>query len=837
MTTSLDDVFAVLNDIRDSLPDLVKQSRIAAWQVITGEGLSDITKRLGLMQAGEFRVGNGKEPGFGFTGGRYGYPGFSYNGSTWFLAGVENDVLKTGMTITDGKLYAQEATIAGSITASSGAIGGWVLDATRIYKLTANVGIILDSSIPAIKVGDTAGTYIIIDGANQRIRSSNFVSGQSGSNWDTATGNLEVNDIVARGELKTFLLTSSNQMAVAGNILVSKDAGKLGASVSSVATTVDFGKALTPGNWIKIQGPDDTGTAALEWMLIGTLVSGTTYNVTRNVDGSGANGWLKDTPFVVIGANGDSRIELVAGATASLQLITQGATWNTQTIQASMSTVAGAITAGAGTVNINSSGVVINNAAPSFVLKDNAGNLDKIYFNATASNVLEIRNISTSGSIENIIKVGSNNRVVFRLSDTVTRFNNNLDDIDFEVGTLLSTQAIHVDGGAEYVSFFGTSANGIFIVDNGTDKRLEIGQDHYIPTRNASNKTVYFNEAKQDMDFNVKGDNTDYLIFVDASADKVGINTGTPSYTLDVDGDVNVSGAFRFGGTDILTRLSQPGMMQNGKLSVTVSANDLIVALKTYAGNDPSSTDPIKININGTVRTITAACSNTLADATNWMDCGGAELATKVVPFFAYAVWDSGNSIVDVTFARIPWGRLVSDFSSTTTNQFYLANYANYTSTDDLVNIGYFEATLSAGAGYTWTVPTFTNLNLKSQPTLDSNSMTWVPQHTRSTTTYTGFPTVNNANYIIKGRLLTIAESHTQHATPGGSGYQQFTLPFANSLANAQEGSTANNNTAVMLSTHWFTSSKSVSLFKYDGAVEATASQKYMSSGNFILSA
>jgi hypothetical protein len=68
--------------------------------------LSDISAIMGTVVAGEFRSGNFKTPGDGFTGGRFGYPGFEYNGATYFLVGVENDVLQVGLSLTDGTIKA-----------------------------------------------------------------------------------------------------------------------------------------------------------------------------------------------------------------------------------------------------------------------------------------------------------------------------------------------------------------------------------------------------------------------------------------------------------------------------------------------------------------------------------------------------------------------------------------------------------------------------------------------------------------------------------------------------------------------------------------------------------
>lgn len=73
--------------------------------------LSEITPQMGLLIAGEFRTGNSKTPGDGFTGGRFGWPGFDYGGTEYFLAGVEDDVLQVGLSLADGRVYAGEGNV------------------------------------------------------------------------------------------------------------------------------------------------------------------------------------------------------------------------------------------------------------------------------------------------------------------------------------------------------------------------------------------------------------------------------------------------------------------------------------------------------------------------------------------------------------------------------------------------------------------------------------------------------------------------------------------------------------------------------------------------------
>ena len=103
---SLAEIQSLIEQIKNDLPFLIQRSQIAPVQIVIAEGLSDISKRLGLIQAGEFRSGNGKEPGLGFSGVRIGYPPFLYSSELWNIAGIENDILQAGMRASDGKIVA-----------------------------------------------------------------------------------------------------------------------------------------------------------------------------------------------------------------------------------------------------------------------------------------------------------------------------------------------------------------------------------------------------------------------------------------------------------------------------------------------------------------------------------------------------------------------------------------------------------------------------------------------------------------------------------------------------------------------------------------------------------
>jgi hypothetical protein len=221
-----------------------------------------------------------------------------------------------------------------------------------------------------------------------------------------------------------------------------------------------------------------------------------------------------------------------------------------------------------------------------------------------------------------------------------------------------------------------------------------------------------------------------------------------------------------------------PERMVNGKISVTVASNDITVALKTLSGNNPSTTDPVGIWINGSYRRCTAALSVTKADGTNWFNSGSAELGTQTVGYFVYLIWNTtpATDIMDIGFSRIPYGRVYSDFSGTTTNGKYLAfaNASTPTSTDDVVNIGYFEATLSlTGTGHLWTVPTFTNANLIQFPTYETPWLTYVP----TITGYSANPTNVVYRYQMRGRNCIVQIAETTGGTSNAT-TKTYTAPF-----------------------------------------------------------
>lgn len=215
------------------------------------------------------------------------------------------------------------------VIAGAGLTGGGPMDADRTVNVGAGTGI----NVAADAIGvDTGATF-----------------GWTGAHTFSGSFTLQVNAIVRSlipeltdtydlgsttkwwnkgyiSELDAVVFAEQTAQLLGGYLIIPKDAGTLPADVASGATTINFGKAMTVGHFVVFRS-----VGQVEYIQVGSLVSGTTYNVTRSLDPSGANDWPAGSPFCVLGTSGDGRIELNAYDTPRIQLLRQGATYNAQT--------------------------------------------------------------------------------------------------------------------------------------------------------------------------------------------------------------------------------------------------------------------------------------------------------------------------------------------------------------------------------------------------------------------------------------------------------------------------------------------------------------------------
>lgn len=216
------------------------------------------------------------------------------------------------------------------------------------------------------------------------------------------------------------------------------------------------------------------------------------------------------------------------------------------------------------------------------------------------------------------------------------------------------------------------------------------------------------------------------------------------------------------------------GFMQNGVISRTVSGNNITVALKTVAGNDPSTSDPVIVRIGDTIRVITSALSVTKNAGTNWFNAGSAELATQEIDYFVYMGYNATDGVT-LGFSRIPYATTYGDFSATTTNGRYAAisTITSAASTDVYEVVGRFNATLSASASYNWSVPATSVI--VNRPIFNTRWLTWAVQWSASGS-MTISSSTTTARYMVSNKKVDYEIECSASATLGGTASNSILL-------------------------------------------------------------
>lgn len=135
-----------------------------------------------------------------------------------------------------------------------------------------------------------------------------------------------VTNLFAKGyfaELSTLIFKKENVLVMDGTFVITKQSGKFPADVSATDTQIDFGQTLTVGDFLLLRAEGKQ-----EFMRVGSKVSGTTYNVTRNLDGTGADSWPAQSVYFVRGHQGDGWLELTATDDQRFSVFVQGENWN-----------------------------------------------------------------------------------------------------------------------------------------------------------------------------------------------------------------------------------------------------------------------------------------------------------------------------------------------------------------------------------------------------------------------------------------------------------------------------------------------------------------------------
>jgi len=215
-----------------------------------------------------------------------------------------------------------------TLTAGEGLTGGGNLSANRTFDVNPGAGIaILDDKVIVDQTenfnwtGEHTFTKYLSTASIYPNVSDTYDLGDYNRLWRKIWGS----------ELSAIVFAQYTQVLLGGWFTVSKGEGIVKAAVTAAATRIDLGSNNFATNDIIVFRGIGVAGQQVEYMKVGTLVSGTTYNVTRNLDGTGANAWADGSVYGNWGQTGNGRVELNAYDTPRMSVYSQGMSYNDAT--------------------------------------------------------------------------------------------------------------------------------------------------------------------------------------------------------------------------------------------------------------------------------------------------------------------------------------------------------------------------------------------------------------------------------------------------------------------------------------------------------------------------
>ncbi len=141
--------------------------------------------------------------------------------------------------------------------------------------------------------------------------------------------------------------------------------------------------------------------------------------------------------------------------------------------------------------------------------------------------------------------------------------------------------------------------------------------------------------------------------------------------------------------------------------------------------------------------------------------------------------------------------------------------------------------TLITNSDYAMAAATISNtyLSYSENPEGFPQTFSFTTTPSRFTTGYTNVPTINISNWRAIGDRIDVTIRATMNATPGGTGFQTYTLPVTPTASSVSVGMQVSDIYA--MSGIFDAGSAQLRAWKYDGTVEATASKIYHYTGSY----
>jgi len=268
------------------------------------------------------------------------------------------------------------------------------------------------------------------------------------------------------------------------------------------------------------------------------------------------------------------------------------------------------------------------------------GTLINEWFDLASLGVSAVSLYTGDGTLEEDRTVtGDGNDIVFTGNPLFAVRTTTLIDLDGAVTINESGASVdtRIEGNTTtHLVFVDASADLVGINNAAPASTLDVTGTFAVSGGSVLNGATVINEAGASVDTRVEGDTEVNLVFVDASTDRVGIGTATPSVLFDVNGAANITGAFT---TVAAVTMNDAGANVDVRIETDGDANALVVdgALNAVGVGVAPNAHIGKLDVN----------QNSLTGALPVIAIQQGDVSEEFLRFVGTSTTTNANSIVD----------------------------------------------------------------------------------------------------------------------------------------------------------------------------------------------
>ena len=395
-------------------------------------------------------------------------------------------------------------------------------------KLVVSNGVTFESNTVDINGGAIDGAVI---GANSSAAGTFTTVDTSGN--VTVGGNLTVNGSTTTIESTTLtiedplIILAKNNSGGAGNTydqgllfnrgsfsnvaFIWDESDDLFAFINAQAETGATAGNITIDSYSNIKAGAATFTGNVSTTGTGTFTSGLTVGGAISINGDGSTAASIDG--VVIGA--------VTAANGTFTTLTVNTALNTGTLKAADGTAAATIANSTGVITVGSSVLTTTDI--------NGGTIDNTAIGGSTAAAGAFTTLTASTSAD----LSPSGVVTINPTTAGTINNMSIGATTAAAGRFTTVDTTdHIVIGADGKAIKIGASGDLQIAHDGTDTTIS-NATGILKINGAATSSIQINAAAANVDTQISGDSVASLLYVDASADKIGIATSTPAYTLD----------------------------------------------------------------------------------------------------------------------------------------------------------------------------------------------------------------------------------------------------------------------------------------------------------------